>query len=78
MSAPRSGRRTAPRRVLPNSPFAARATAPVEVYEVDDRVTHDRYGLGTVLSVDEDRSVVVQFSTCKVRVTSPYTRLHRL
>ncbi|MFP5335612.1 MAG: hypothetical protein ACLGIV_09885 [Actinomycetes bacterium] len=70
--------RSAPRRHLPNSPFTRPAPVEAEVYEVDDRVTHDRYGLGTVERVEDDRSLVVRFTEARVRVTPPYTRLHRL
>lgn len=68
----------AARRRLPTSPFAPRPVAEVETFEVDDRVTHDRYGLGTVVSLEADASVVVKFRTGRVLVPSPYTRLHRL
>jgi hypothetical protein len=44
----------APKRVLEGSPFNRPVVAvrPPGEFAVGDRVTHDRYGLGRVLSVD--------------------------
>ena len=50
MKAPRA----AARRHLPGSPFAPPAPAPpAGIFAVDDQVTHDKYGLGVVLGVEE-------------------------
>ena len=50
-----------PRRSLPSSPFRVpEAPAPPVVrYLPQDRVTHDKYGLGTILSVEEGVAVTV-------------------
>ncbi|WP_239111737.1 hypothetical protein [Phycicoccus sonneratiae] len=50
---------------------------PDEVFEVGDRVTHDRFGLGRVI-VLEPAAVLVDFGAQRARVTSPYTRLTKL
>ena len=64
--APRSG---ATRRYFANSPFQAQADAPPpETYEVNDRVNHDRLGLGRVTATTEEAWVTVEFSSGIVRV----------
>ena len=45
-------RSVAVRRALPTSPFKARIEAPRKHFAVGDRVTHDSFGLGTVLAVE--------------------------
>jgi hypothetical protein len=49
--------------VLPSSPFASPEPGPTagEVFTAGDRVTHDRLGLGRVIRVVDDESVVVAF-----------------
>ena len=67
------------RRYLPSSPFKPPPEAPpVERYELDDLVTHDRYGLGRVILVEGDLAVVVDFAPRKVRITTPFTRMTKL
>ncbi|MCW2890952.1 MAG: uvrD1 2, partial [Actinomycetia bacterium] len=41
-------------------------------------VTHDRYGLGRVLSIEDGTSVVIDFRTHRVRILTPYARLTKL
>ena len=53
-------------------------TPPVEQFAVRDRVTHDKYGLGWVVLVEEDDAVIVVFGSRKVRILSPFTRLTKL
>jgi hypothetical protein len=66
-------------RHLPSSPFKPPPEAPpVEQYEVDDLVTHDKYGLGRVIRVDGEASVVVDFAPAKVRITTPFARMTKL
>ncbi|MGB2840582.1 MAG: hypothetical protein WBC76_12205 [Actinomycetes bacterium] len=60
------------------SPFPDRVTPPVEVFALDDRVTHDRYGLGSIVGVERDIAVLVDFSSEQVRITSPFTKLTKL
>jgi hypothetical protein len=69
-----------PARRLPTSPFNREPEEPAvaEVYAVDDRVTHDKYGLGTVVSVDDDREVVVNFGTGTCRIALPNRKLSLL
>ncbi len=67
------------RRYLPSSPFKPPPEAPpVEQFEVDDMVTHDKYGLGRVILVEGDTAVVVDFAPRKVRITTPYTKMTKL
>ena len=69
----------AARRHLPTSPFNVPVVAPpVEQFAVADRVTHDRYGLGTVVSVEEGLAVLVSFGSRRERITAPYGKLTKL
>lgn len=61
-----SSKSAAPRRVLPRSPFANPPAVETPVYTTDDRVCHDRHGLGRVLKV-ESESVVVDFGAGNLR-----------
>jgi hypothetical protein len=75
MKAPRA----AARRHLPGSPFAPPAPAPpAETFAVDDQVTHDKYGLGRVVSVEDEVAVVVDFGSTRQRISAPYAKLTRL
>jgi predicted 2-oxoglutarate/Fe(II)-dependent dioxygenase YbiX len=67
------------RRHLPSSPFKPPPEdPPVEQYELDDLVTHDKYGLGRVILVEGDTAVVVDFTTRKVRIMTPFARMTKL
>jgi hypothetical protein len=67
------------RRYLPSSPFKPPpAPPPVEQFEVDDLVTHEKYGLGRVIVVEGDAAVVVDFAPRKVRIMSPFARMVKL
>jgi hypothetical protein len=69
---------SAPRRHhLASSPFKPKPQAPVEKYVVDDRVSHDLYGLGRVISADEG-GVTVSFGEKTVRITSPFLKMEKL
>ena len=69
----------ATRRFLPGSPFNNMpADPPVERFEVQDQVTHDRYGLGRVLTVENDDAVVVAFGSRNVQIMWPYAKLTKL
>jgi hypothetical protein len=61
-----SAKPAAARRVLPRSPFANPPAAEAPAYTADDRVCHDRHGLGRVLKV-ESESVVVDFGAGNLR-----------
>ena len=70
---------SANRRYLPSSPFKPPPEAPpAEQYEVDDLVTHDKYGLGRVVTVEDDTAVVVDFGTQRVRIATPCAKLSKL
>lgn len=67
------------RRYLPTSPFKPPPEdPPAERFELHDLVTHDKYGLGRVILVEDDTSVVVDFAPRKVRVIAPFTKMMRL
>ncbi|WP_300611931.1 hypothetical protein [Trebonia sp.] len=67
------------RRFLPTSPFKPPPAAPpAEQFGVGDQVTHDRYGLGRVVSVEDDTVLVIDFGTQKVRITTPCAKLTKL
>jgi hypothetical protein len=67
------------RRYLPSSPFKPPPAAPpVERYELDDLVTHEKYGLGRVVLVEGDTAVVVDFAPRKVRILTPFARMVKL
>jgi hypothetical protein len=71
--------RAATRRFLPTSPFKPPPVAPpAEQFDVQDQVTHDKYGLGRVVSVEDDTALVVDFGTQKVRITTPCAKLTKL
>jgi hypothetical protein len=71
--------RAASRRFLPGSPFnALRVDPPVEQFTVRDQVTHDKYGLGLVVLVEDDDAVIVAFGSRRVRILSPYAKLTKL
>lgn len=71
--------RAAPRRYLPGSPFnTPTVVRPIERYALNDQVTHDRYGLGVVVGVEDEVAVLVDFGTQKERITAPYSKLTKL
>jgi hypothetical protein len=71
--------RTVTRRHLPGSPFnVPYVPVHVEQYTINDQVTHDKYGLGRVIGVEEDIAVLVDFGPQQARITSPYTKLTKL
>ena len=66
------------RRQLPGSPFNAPApAAPAQTFAVRDQVTHDKYGLGVILGVDDD-AVLVDFGPQQRRILLPCAKLTRL
>jgi hypothetical protein len=71
--------RAATRRYLPGSPFnVPTAVEPVETFAVRDQVTHDKYGLGVVLGVEEDVAVLVDFGNQRMRILVPCAKLSKL
>ena len=70
--------RAAARRRLPGSPFNAPAPAPpAETFAAGDQVTHDKYGLGVILGV-EDHAVLVDFRPDQRRIPLPCAKLTKL
>ena len=71
--------RASVRRHLPTSPFAAAPPAPpAEQFAEQDQVTHDKYGLGRVVSVEDDAALVIDFGARRVRITMPCANLTKL
>ena len=71
--------RAATRRILPTSPFnTAPVDTPAEHFDVSDQVTHDKYGLGRVILVEDDEAVVVDFNSRQVRIMWPFAKLTKL
>jgi hypothetical protein len=69
----------AARRYLPGSPFnTPPAPRPVKQFALHDQVTHDKYGLGRVISVEDEVAVVVDFGSTQERISAPYAKLTRL
>jgi hypothetical protein len=62
---------------LPNSPFRAQPTAEVPDFAVNDRVTHDRHGLGSVVRITGDR-MEVKFGQSTVSVALNSSKVHPL
>ena len=78
MMVPVEAPRDAARRHLPGSPFKAPAPAPpAETFAAGDQVTHDKYGLGVVLGV-EDHAVLVDFRPDQRRIPLPCAKLTKL
>ena len=51
---------------------------PVETFAAQDLVTHDKYGLGTVLGVEDEVAVLVDFGPQQVRIPVPCSKLFKL
>jgi hypothetical protein len=66
-----------PRPHHPSSPFQRRPDPVIEQYVVDDRVSHDSYGFGRVVSVDTG-GVTVDFSNRTVRIPTPFRKMTKL
>ena len=50
----------------------------IKQFALHDRVTHDTYGLGTVIGVEDEIAVLVDFGTQEQRITAPYDKLFKL
>ncbi|WP_103959995.1 hypothetical protein [Nonomuraea solani] len=70
----------ATRRRLPGSPFNLPEVPPppVEQYEVSDQVSHDKYGLGRIIAVEQNLAVLVEFGAETYRIAAPYPKLVKL
>ena len=62
---------------LASSPFAPEPELEIEVFEVDDRVCHDLYGMGKVIRVDS-HAVTVDFGSQAVRIKPPFAKMQHL
>jgi hypothetical protein len=71
-------KRSAPRRHLSTSPFKAPVAPLAKHFALGERVSHDRYGLGKVIGVEDETAMLVDFGSHEVRIVSPYTGLHKL
>jgi hypothetical protein len=68
-----------PRRHLATSPFnAPDPEPPAECFEVDDKVTHDKYGLGTVTGVEDRTALLIDFGSHVQRIPTPSAKLSKL
>lgn len=75
-----SRRTSLTRRPLPGSPFAPPPT-PVSArdrFAQDDRVTHDRHGLGRIVRILDDELVAVKFGSHDAVMCVQHVKLHRL
>jgi hypothetical protein len=74
-----SSYRAAPRRHLATSPFSAPdPEPPAERFSVDDKVTHDKHGLGTVTGVEDGTAVLIDFGPRVLRILTPCAKLTKL
>ena len=65
------------RRHLATSPFPVAVATEAETFEIGDRVSHVKHGLGVVVG-HSDSTVTLRFESALIRVKSPYDRLTRL
>ena len=72
--------RSAAWRIRPGSPFDVPKppAPPPDVFELEDRVTHDRYGLGRVVGTEGASEVTVNFGSCVLRFVLPHAKLSKL
>ena len=68
----------APKPHLPTSPFKAPVTPAPKHFAMGDQVTHDVYGLGRVIGIEDGIATLVDFGSAHVRVVSPYTKMTKL
>jgi hypothetical protein len=74
-----SSHRAAPRRHLATSPFSVPdPEPPAERFSVDDKVTHDKHGLGTVTGVEDGTAVLIDFGPRVLRILTPCAKLTKL
>ncbi len=60
-----------------SSPFQPTPEPVIEQYLVDDRVSHDSYGLGRVIGVDA-HGATVDFTRNTVRIATPFRKMTKL
>jgi hypothetical protein len=71
--------RATTRRFLPTSPFGPAPPAPpAEQFAEQDQVTHDKYGLGRVITVQGDAALIIDFGARRMRIMMPCAKLAKL
>jgi len=71
--------RAGTRRYLPTSPFKAPPEPPpAEEFALQDLVTHDTFGLGRIVGIEEDIAVLVDFRSGQERILTPCAKMRRL
>ncbi|MEK2472608.1 MULTISPECIES: hypothetical protein [Streptomyces] len=68
----------APKRHLLTSPFKAPVPPTPKHFAVGDQVTHDMYGLGRVIGIEDGIAALVDFGTAQMRILSPYDKMTKL
>ncbi len=68
----------ASKRHLPTSPFKAPVAPAPKHFAVGDQVTHDMYGLGRVIGIEEGIAALVDFGSAQMRILSPYAKMTKL
>ena len=68
----------ASKRHLPTSPFRAPVAPALKHFAAGDRVSHDMYGLGRVVGVEDGIAALVDFGSTQMRILSPYTKMTKL
>lgn len=51
---------------------------PPKHFAVGDQVTHDVYGLGRVVALEEGIAALVDFGSSQMRILSPYAKMTKL
>lgn len=67
-----------PKRHLPTSPFKAPPTPTPKHFAIGDQVTHDMYGLGRVIGIENGIAALVDFGSTRMRILSPYDKMTKL
>ena len=47
-------------------------------FAVGDQVTHDVYGLGRVIGIEDGVAALVDFGSTRMRILSPYAKMTKL
>ena len=47
-------------------------------FAMGDQVTHDMYGLGRVIGIEDGIAALVDFGATQMRILSPYTKMTKL
>ena len=68
----------APKRHLPTSPFKAPVAPAPKHFALGDQVSHDVYGLGRVIGIEDGIAALVDFGSTQMRILSPYAKMTKL